>query len=61
MGMAEISAFLIFSPVAPSPVKECSSGVSVGPGQTLFSVTPLCEISRAMVLVKAMMPPLQAE
>src|ERR1700756_3114527 len=38
-----------------------SAGVSVGPGQTVFTVTPLVATSRASVLVNAMMPPLAPE
>src|SRR5271154_4051773 len=38
-----------------------SAGVSVGPGQTLFTVTPFVATSRASVFVNAMMPPLAPE
>src|ERR1700674_4920895 len=38
-----------------------SAGVSVGPGQTVFTVTPLVATSRASILVNAMMPPLAPE
>ena len=41
-------------------VKFSNKGVSVGPGQSAFSVTPLRANSRARVLVKAIIPPLHA-
>ena len=38
-----------------------SSGVRVGPGQTVFAVTPERATSRAIVFVKAITPPLAPE
>ena len=61
IGMALTSAARIFWPRSSSPATAASSGVSVGPGQTALRVMPLRATSRATVLVKAMMPPLQAE
>ena len=46
--------------VRPS-IKLRRMAVSVGPGQSVLRITPLPTSSRASVLVKAMMPPLQAE
>ena len=55
--MARASA----SPIEGDAARKLSnSGVSVGPGQTTFNVTPLRASSRASVLVNAMMPPLHA-
>ncbi len=56
MGIAFSRAF------ARRPVSSmaASSGVSVGPGQTQFSVMPVLASSRATDLLNAMTPPLQA-
>lgn len=44
-----------------SPPIDANSGVSVGPGHTTFALTWWRAISRAIVLVNAMTPPLAAE
>ncbi len=59
-GIARLRPSWTFCPCGPSR-KPASSGVSVGPGHTALSVMPERAISRAIVLVKAMMPPLHAE
>ncbi|CAM5732712.1 hypothetical protein SALBM311S_01686 [Streptomyces alboniger] len=47
--------FWLYSATCPS------SAVSVGPGQTLFTVMPCRATSRASALPKAMIPPFVAE
>src|ERR1017187_2049245 len=44
-----------------SPPIEANNAVSVGPGQTQLALTLKRAISRAIVLVKAITPPLAAE
>jgi hypothetical protein len=58
--MARFKPSAIFAPSGPSK-KLRRIAVSVGPGQSVLTITPLLTSSRATVLPNAIIPPLQAE
>jgi hypothetical protein len=60
IGTARLIASMIFAPASPAVISS-SNGVSVGPGQTAFAVTPCRATSRAIVFVNAMTAPLAPE